>query len=85
MTLLKGKIAESTLLRIPMGKYDGLTVRLWSSTQSVQVGSVGQIETDSWECFVDFRLGKREFKLWKTGISPSFIEKNKCGRLLVLV
>ncbi|KAH8518401.1 hypothetical protein H0E87_000302 [Populus deltoides] len=38
MTLLKGKIAESTLLGIPMGKYDGLTGKLWSSTQSsVQV------------------------------------------------
>jgi hypothetical protein len=32
MTLLKGKIAESTLLGIPMGKYDGLTAKLWSST-----------------------------------------------------
>ncbi|KAG6793997.1 hypothetical protein POTOM_003224 [Populus tomentosa] len=46
MTLLEGKIAESTLLGIPMGKYDGLTVKLWSSTLSVQVGSVGQIETE---------------------------------------
>ncbi|KAG6793988.1 hypothetical protein POTOM_003215 [Populus tomentosa] len=29
MTLLEGKIAESTLLGIPMGKSDGLTVKLW--------------------------------------------------------
>jgi hypothetical protein len=38
MTLLKGKIAESTLLGIPKGKYDGLTVKLRSSMQSIQVG-----------------------------------------------
>lgn len=38
MTLLKGKIAESTLLRIPKGKHDGLTVELWSSMHLVQVG-----------------------------------------------
>ncbi|KAJ7014958.1 hypothetical protein NC653_004298 [Populus alba x Populus x berolinensis] len=37
MTLLKGKIAESALLRIPKGIRDGLTVKLWSSMQLVEV------------------------------------------------
>jgi hypothetical protein len=37
MTLLKGKIAESTLLGIPKGKYDGLKVKIWSSMQLVEV------------------------------------------------
>ncbi|KAG6790617.1 hypothetical protein POTOM_006775 [Populus tomentosa] len=37
MTWLKGKIAESALLRIPKGIRDGLTVKLWSSMQLVQV------------------------------------------------
>nr|TKR75490.1 hypothetical protein D5086_0000284960 [Populus alba] len=36
MTLLKGKIAESTLLGIPKGKYDGLTVMIWPSMQLVE-------------------------------------------------
>jgi hypothetical protein len=38
MTSLMGKIAESTLLGFPKGKYYGLTVKLWSSMQLVQVG-----------------------------------------------
>ena len=37
MNLLKGKIAESALLRIPKGIRDGLTVKLWSSMQLVEV------------------------------------------------
>ncbi|KAG6794002.1 hypothetical protein POTOM_003229 [Populus tomentosa] len=37
MTLLKGKIAESTLLGTPKGIHDGLTVKLWSSMQLVHV------------------------------------------------
>ncbi|KAJ6966707.1 hypothetical protein NC652_004304 [Populus alba x Populus x berolinensis] len=51
MTLLEGKIAESTLLGIPMGKYDGLTVKLWSSTLSVQVWVWKRFTLESWDLF----------------------------------
>ena len=35
--MLKGKIAESTLLGTPKGIHDGLTAKLWSSMQLVRV------------------------------------------------
>ncbi|KAG6790625.1 hypothetical protein POTOM_006783 [Populus tomentosa] len=56
MTLLEGKIAESTLLGIPMGKSDGLTVKLWLAQYWDKL-------KQKVECFVAFRLGKGEFYL----------------------
>jgi hypothetical protein len=66
MTLLKGKIAESTLLGTPKGKYDGLTVKLWSSMQLVQVGV--------WKTFGELR--RPEPHLIRSGY-PRLVRWNK--------
>jgi hypothetical protein len=66
MALLKGKIAESTLLGIPKGKYDGLTVKIWSSMQLVEVRVWKRLK----------KLQRPEPNLMKSGY-PRLVQWNK--------
>ncbi|KAJ7014961.1 hypothetical protein NC653_004300 [Populus alba x Populus x berolinensis] len=77
MTLLKGKIAESTLLGTPKGIHDGLTVKLWSSMQLVHKVENVSLGLDS---------DKESFSSGKLGFPQVLWRKRNVGRrLLVLV